>query len=73
MKMGLLVLVGVLLCGCAADISDYSGQPGARAALAQCRVQAGGSATTDADPFSVVAQQQQYINDCMKAKGFRIN
>ena len=73
MKMGLFALVGVLLCGCAADISDYSGQPGARAALAQCRVQAGGAAKSDANAFEVVSQQQQYINDCMKAKGFRIN
>ena len=73
MKMALFLLAGVVLSGCAADISDYSGQPGARAALAQCRVQAGGAASKDADPFAVVAQQQQYINDCMKAKGFRIN
>ena len=73
MKIGLLISVGVFLSGCAADVSDYSDQPGARAALSQCRVQAGGSATADADPFSVVSQQQQYINDCMRAKGFHIN
>lgn len=74
LRFSVICAVVLILAGCASGPEDYAGQPGAGAALAQCRVQADAiPATTNvtANPFGAAAMQQQYMNDCMAAKGFR--
>jgi hypothetical protein len=69
------VLACFLLAGCATEPDDYMGPPEAVSrALAACRVQSDAiPATTNAaaNPLFAAASQQQYVVDCMAAKGFR--
>jgi len=70
--MSLIALVA-LLSGCAVPATNYSSQPGAEQALAKCRAQADNRPTdTPANPFGTVANQNQYVVDCMKAAGYKI-
>jgi uncharacterized lipoprotein YajG len=71
-----ILVISVLLAGCAATPEDYAGQRGADQALAKCRAQSNMSpamANAQANPLFAAAMQQQYVNDCMKAAGYRLN
>ena len=71
----LAALVGLaILGGCATTAEDYGGSPAAAQALADCRVQSDSllaNPAAAANPFFVAASQQQYVVDCMRAKGFQ--
>jgi hypothetical protein len=67
-----LIALTAFLSGCALPASDYSGQPGAKQALAKCRAQADTRPSPTANPFGTVADQNQYIVDCMRAAGYKI-
>lgn len=65
--------LALLTAGCASSGPDYLGNPQAVAqAQAQCRVGSDGVAASSMGQgaFFAVAMQQQYMNDCMLAKGF---
>jgi len=70
------ILLALLLAGCASTEDDYNGAPNAVAqALADCRAGSNMSpamTNAQANPFFAAAMQQQFIVDCMAAKGFRI-
>lgn len=62
------------LAGCATTADDYGGSPAATKALAECRAQsnmAPGLANAQGNPMFAAAQQQQFVTDCMAARGFR--
>lgn len=67
-----------MLGGCADDPSDFSdsgGSPGSAQALTQCRAQANSSpalSNATANPLFAAAMQQQMINDCMAAAGYKV-
>lgn len=69
------VLTALLLSGCATAEADWSGGPPEAVAqgLADCRAASNMSpamANATANPFGAAAMQQQYVADCMRAKGF---
>lgn len=75
-NIALLSLVSSVfaVAGCASTPDDYAGQPGAATALAQCQEKSDTLPVTQqaaTNPFFVAAMQQQYVNDCMAAKGYR--
>ena len=67
-----LIALMALLSGCALPASNYSGQPGAKQALAKCRTQADTRPSASDNPFADVADQNQYIIDCMRAAGYKM-
>ena len=68
-----IIAFAALLCGCAVPTTDYSSQPGAKQALAKCRAQADTRpANEPANPFGTVADQNQYVVNCMKAAGYKV-
>lgn len=80
---GLTAATSLFLSACASTEADYyqvsptySGPPSAAAqALADCRANSNMSpamANAQANPFFAAAMQQQFIVDCMAAKGFRM-
>lgn len=73
LSAGLIVLLS--LGGCAATADDYGGSPAAANTLAGCRAQSDMSpamTNAQANPMFAAAQQQQFVNDCMAAKGYRL-
>lgn len=69
----LCVLLGLLLCGCAT--TTYHG-PGAQQALNDCEVQADMLPVTQqalTNPFFVAAYQEDFVDRCMRAKGYQAN
>ena len=67
-----LIALAALLSGCALPASNYSGQPGAKQALAKCRAQADTRPAASDNPFANVTDQNQYIIDCMRAAGYKM-
>ena len=69
-----LALIGfaALLSGCAVPATNFSKDPGAKQALAKCRAQANTQPTSEANPFAATADQNQYVIDCMKAAGYKM-
>lgn len=68
-----LIALAALLSGCAVPATNYSSQPGAEQALAKCRAQADNRpAAEPVNPFGTVADQNQYVVDCMKSAGYKI-
>lgn len=70
------ILLALLLSGCATTEEDWTGgSPDAIArGLAECREKSDmipATANAMANPFFAAGMQQQYVVDCMRAKGFR--
>jgi len=66
------IAFAALLSGCAIPSSNYSREPGAKAALAKCRAQSNTQPVSSPNPFEATADQNQYVVDCMKAAGYRM-
>lgn len=74
-KLAFGVALATLLSGCATTTDQWIGPPGTEQALADCRLKSDSSpALTNAtqNPMFAAAMQQQFINDCMAAKGYRL-
>ena len=67
-----LIALAALLAGCAVPSTYYPNDPAAKAALAKCRAQSGAHTGDTPNPFGAVADQNQYVIDCMKAAGYKI-
>jgi hypothetical protein len=67
-----LIALAALLSGCAIPSSNYSREPGAKAALAKCRAQSNEQPVSSDNPFAATADQNQYVIDCMKAAGYNM-
>ncbi len=69
-KLGTLCVLALCVAGCA---TTYSG-PGAAEAGAACQLQADMlpvTANPALNPFAIAAFQEDFIQRCMAAKGFR--
>ena len=64
--------LAALLSGCAVPSTDYPDRPEAKAALARCRAQSADQPASTDNPFGAVADQNQYVIDCMKRAGYDI-
>ncbi len=67
-----LTVIVLLLAGCAPDINNYAGQPGAPQALNECRAQSWQIASNPGNPLMAGAMQSQFQQDCMRAKGYQM-
>ena len=65
-----LIAFAALLSGCAVPSSNFSREPAAKQALAKCRAQANTQLVSTDNPVAAVAEQNQYVIDCMKAAGY---
>lgn len=69
----LFVVCVLALCAAGCATASYSG-PGAGQALSECQLQADMLPITNqalTNPFFVAAYQQDFINQCMQAKGYQ--
>lgn len=67
--MSLIALLAPL-SGCAIPSTNFSKDPDTQAALARCRAQSDAQPAATSNPFGAVADQNQYVIDCMKAAGY---
>lgn len=75
-KTYVLLVLAVCVAGCATTADNYGGGPEASQALAECRAASNSSpalVNAAANPFFAAAEQQQYVVDCMRARGFTLN
>ena len=73
MKKAAILLIFFAFTGCASTPDDYGDGPQATSDLAQCRAQSDAApfmVNATSNPFGTAAMQQQYIADCMTAKGY---
>jgi len=66
------IALAACLTGCAVPSTYYPDDPAAKAALAKCRTQSDEQPNATPNPFGAVADQNQYVIDCMKAAGYNI-
>jgi hypothetical protein len=67
-----LIAVGACLAGCAIPSTNFSRDPATQAALARCRAQLDSQPASSSNPFAEVADQNQYVIDCMKRAGYEM-
>jgi hypothetical protein len=67
-----LIALAALLTGCALPSTDYPKDSKTQDALDKCRTQAAQQPAATPNPFGVVADQNAYVVDCMKAAGYNI-
>jgi len=66
------IALAAFLSGCAVPSTYYPNDPPAKQALAKCRAQSDERPAPTPNPFGAVADQNQYVVDCMKAAGYKI-
>ena len=66
------IALAALLTGCAVPSTNFSKAPDAQAALARCRAQSNERPASDPNPFGAVADQNQFVVDCMKRAGYNV-
>jgi hypothetical protein len=72
--IGVAVLSALSLSGCSSGVAEYAGQPGAQAAYDKCWEKAYALPITQqagSSPFLVAAMEGDYVDQCMRAAGFR--
>ena len=67
-----LIALAALLSACAVPSTYYPDRPEAKQALAKCREQSAEQPASTPNPFGAVADQNQYVVDCMKAAGYNV-
>ena len=65
-------IASAALSGCAVPSTNFSKDPATQQALVKCRAQAGPHSGSSPNPFEATADQNQYVIDCMKAAGYRM-